>query len=227
MVARKALLAEARAKGFDRQPDTLSQLDALREDALVRLWVSSQTAPAPGYPSEAEIKAAYDANQPALAAPTEYRLAQIYVSAPDGGDAAKTAAALRKTADIAARIGRADFAQLAQDQSEQAESAGKGGDMGYVAENRLPAEIAALARNMKPGEVIGPIKTAQGMHFLKLLDRKAGAIPPLPEVHDRLAAALRARRSTELQQNYLAAMNTRLGITVNQIELARLQPTLK
>jgi peptidylprolyl isomerase len=226
-LARRAVLAEAKSKGFDRRPETQTQLDRVRDEALVRLWVASQAAVPAGFPSEDEIKAAYEANKAALAPATEYRLAQIFISAPDGVDPAKLAVAIKKAADIGTRIPKDDFSKLAQEQSEHADSASKGGDMGYLPDNRLLPEIAAAARDLKPGAVAGPVKTSQGLHFLKLLDRRVGAVPTLAQAHDGLAAALRARRAQELQQTYLTDLNSKLGITVNQIALAKLQQSLK
>lgn len=225
-IVNRSVLNEARARGFDKQPDTVAQLDRLRDDALIRLWIASHaTAPA-AYPSEDEVKAAYESNKQSLVGPTAYRIAQVFISAPDGSDSVKTTAALRKAADLAPRLATGDFAKLAQEYSEHADSAGKGGDMGYIADNQLAPEVLAAVRALKPGDVVGPVKTAQGLHFFKLLDRKAGAPLTLAEAHDRLAAALRQRRGNELGQSYLAELGGRLAISVNQIELAKLQASL-
>ena len=188
--------------------------------------VSQARVPA-DYPSESDIKAAYEASKQALASPTQYRLAQIFISAPDGANAAKLTAALRKANDIEAKIAKSDFSQLAQEQSEHAESAGRGGDRGYLPENRMAPEIVTAVRGMKAGEIVGPVKTAQGLHFFKLLDKKPGVVPTLAEARDTLSAALRTRRAQELERTYLTNLDAKLGITVNQIELAKLQPTLK
>jgi peptidylprolyl isomerase len=220
-IANRALLAEARAKGFEKQADTQAQLARVRDEALLRLWVASQAAVPAGYPAEADIRAAYDANQQQLVAPSQYRIGQVYIALPD--DPVKLAVALKKAADVSAKISTSDFGKLAQEYSEHAESAGRGGDMGYLPDNQLAPEVLAAVRGLKAGETVGPVRSAQGLHFFKLLDRKAGASLGFAEAHDALAAALRARRANELGQAYLAALNARLATSVNQIELARLQ----
>jgi peptidylprolyl isomerase len=225
-IVRNAALAEAKSKGFEHQAVTQTQLDRVRDEALVRLYVSAQALVPADYPSAAELQSAYDGNKDALAPPTQYHIAQIFISAPDGMDAGQFAAALKKKADIAAKLPTGDFAQLAQTQSEHAESAAKGGDMGFLAEDRMVPAIAAAVRGLKPGGVAGPIKTAQGIHFLKLIEIKPGVAPPLAEVHDRLVAVLRSRRADALEQKWLADYTTKLGVTVNQIELAKLQQSL-
>jgi peptidylprolyl isomerase len=225
-IVRNAALAEAKSKGFERLPATQAQLERVHDEALVRLWVAAQAIVPPDYPSDAELQSAYDSNKQALAPPTQYRISQIFISAPDGMDAGQLAAALKKEADIAAKLPTADFAQLAQTQSEHPDSAAKGGDMGYLAEDRMVPAIAAAVRGLKPGGVAGPIKTAQGIHFLKLIDTKPGAVPTLAEVHDKLVAALRARKADAVGQQFLSDYTTKLNITVNQIELAKLQQSL-
>ncbi len=225
-LVRRAVLADIKASGFDHQPDTLLQLDRMRDEALVRLWVASKGVVPASYPSAADIEAAYAANRQALAAPTQYRLGQIFISAPDGGDPAKLAAALRKASDIADKLATADFSQLAAQQSEDPASASRGGDLGYLPEDRMLPTILAAVRDLQPGQVVGPIKTQQGLHFLKLLDKKTGAIPTLAEAHDRLVTLLRSRRAAQLERTYLSDYNAKLGVTVNQIALARLQASL-
>jgi peptidylprolyl isomerase len=223
---RQAVLMDAKASGFDHDPATLTQLDHVRDEALVNLWIASRTAAPAEFPSEAEIQAAYDANRQALASPAQYRIAQIFISAPNGGDTAKLAAALRKASELAGKIAGGDFAQLAAQQSEDSQSANHGGDLGYLPADRIVPEILAAVQNLQPGQVVGPIKTAQGLHFLKLEDKKPGVIPTLVQAHDGLAIVLRQRREAQLRQAYLATYSAKLGVAVNQIELAKLQSGL-
>lgn len=225
-LVRRAMLTELKDSRFDQQPDTIAQMTAQRDDTLLRLWISRETTVPAGYPGESDIQAAYTANRQALTSPAQYHLAQIFVMAPDGGDPAKLSTALSKANAISTRIATGDFAQLAHQYSDDVQSADKAGDLGFLPEDRMLPAIAAAVRNLEPGQVVGPIKTAQGLHFLKLLEKKPGALPTLPEVHDRLASALRARRAAQLQQQYLTAYDAKLGVTINQIELAKLQSTL-
>jgi peptidylprolyl isomerase len=190
------------------------------------LWLANKASVPASYPSEAEVQAAYQANQQALTSPTQYRLAQIFISAPDGGDPAKLSAALAKTSSISSKIAGTDFSSLARAQSEDTKSAGAGGDLGYLAENRLLPSVASVVRTLKTGQIAGPLKIEQGIIFVKLLDRKTGAVPTLAEAHDRIVNALRTQRATQLAQAYLTNNSAKLSVTVNQIALARLQQTL-
>ena len=223
-IVQRSVLSEARAKNFEHDPGTVKQLERLQQEAMVRLWVASKAAVPAGYPTDADVNSAYEAARKAV--PAEYHIAQIFIGAPDGGDPAKFAAALRKAADISTKIATADFAQLAREQSEDADSAAKGGDLGLLGENRMLPEVVSVVRALKPGETVGPIKSAQGLRFLKLVEKKPGVLPPRAEVRERIVAALRTARAQELQQSYLNEVAAKLNITINQIELAKLQASL-
>jgi peptidylprolyl isomerase len=223
----RALVAEANAAGFSSRPDVVAALEQLRDVSLVRMWLATRSQVPESYPAEADIKSAYEQTRSQLRTPVEYHTAQIFISAPDGIEAARISGALRKLQDIAPKISSGgDFAAVARASSEHQESAGKGGDLGWIPENRLQPAVAAAVQKLKPGESTGPIKTEQGFHFVKLLEIKPGREPTLDEAREQLASALRARRAQELAQQYEVQLAERLTLSVNQIALAALQKTL-
>ncbi len=224
---RRAVVDEVRASGFERDAAVVAQLDKLRDEALMRQWIANKAKPASTFPTEDVVRAAYESNKAAFAAPVEYRIAQIFVSAPNGGEATQLSAALKKAAEIGGKIGNSDFAALAQAQSEHADSAAKGGDLGFLPENRLLPEVATAIRTLAAGQTVGPLKTAQGLHFLKLLEKKEGAVPEYAAIRDSIATALREKQAQQLEQAYLSELGAKLGISVNQIELSKLQSTLQ
>jgi peptidylprolyl isomerase len=226
-LVRRAVSAEAKAKSFEQKPEVARTLQRVRDEAVVRLWVSDHAAVPAGYPSDAELQAAYEASRKSLPPDSQYHLAMLFIGAADGADPAKLAQALHKAMDLQAKLASSDFSQLAREQSEDPETAAKGGDLGFLADNQLPAGMAPTVRTLKAGQVAGPMKAAQGLYFIKLLEKKEGTVPALAAIRDRLAAALRNRKAEELQQAYLNDLGTKLAITVNQIELAKLQPGLR
>lgn len=223
-LVRRAVADEVRTNGFAKQPDIAERLDRIQDEALLRLWIAEKAKPADGFPSEDVVRTAYESNKAAFAAPTEYRISQIFVSAPNGADAKELEVALRKAADLGTKIASTDFATLARSQSDHSESAAKGGDLGFLPENRLLPEVAAAVKPLNVGQTVGPVKTSQGLHFLKLMEKKAGAVPEYATIRDSIANALREKQSQQLEQAYLAELGGKLGISVNQIELAKLVP---
>ena len=224
-IIQRSVLASAQAQNFGHDPATERALRQLDEEAITRLWIAHEAAVPAGYPSESEVQAAYDLLK--QRAPYEYHLAQIFVSAPDGSDPDKLDAAFTKATEIRKDLTSEDFAQVARQQSDEAGSAAKGGDLGFLPATQLLPAVLDAVQSLKPGETVGPVKTADGLHFLKLIERKQTPIPTLAVVHDRIVAALRARKQAQLEQTYLRSLADKLDITVDQIELAKLQQSLK
>jgi peptidylprolyl isomerase len=218
---RSALVAKARAAGLEKDAAVKIALDRARDELVVRVLVEQQVKLPAGYPAEADIKAAYAAGVAAAAKVAEYHLAQVFVALPDGAPADKETSGLAKVGAVQGRLQKADFAQLAKEFSEHADSAGKGGDLGFLDESRLLPEVRAALVDAKPGSLIGPVKTAQGVHFFKLLERRAVAVPALETLHDQIAEALRQQQRSIVAKAYLEQAAREAGITVNQIELSQ------
>jgi peptidylprolyl isomerase len=213
---RRVLLAEARGKGWDRRPAAIERMERAREQALVSAYVDDLAAPAPGYPSEAELRAAYEANKAEFTLPRRYRVAQIYTTSQE------------KAAGIAtqARAAGADFAALARAVSEHAESAARGGEVGWLAEGQALPEVAKALAGMKPGDVSGPIRSASGWHVVKLIEARETGLRPFEELRAELALALRLRRAQDNERRYYDELLRRNPIAVNEVALVKLRQSL-
>jgi peptidylprolyl isomerase len=227
---RKALAAEARGKGWDKRPEVTAQMDRARDQVLVSSYMNSVAKAPDSYPSETDVRTAYDQSPGAFTVPRQFRLSQIFVLSPPESDKAGFAKAQAKVADLLDRAKKkgADFPALAKAGSEHAESAAKGGDMGWVAEQSLIPELRDPVQTLKKGEVgATAIKTAQGWHIVRLEDIREKGVRPLAEVRDQLVAALRLRRAQETEQAYLTLLSNRTPVNVSDAEVAKLQATLK
>jgi hypothetical protein len=223
-ILQQSLLKQAQSANFAADPSAVGALQRVHDEALTRLWIARKAAVAAGFPSEQQVQAAYELL--AKNAPYEYHLEQIFIAAPDGGDPQTLATALRKAVDVQKLIATSSFEQVARQDSEDTDSAAKGGDLGFLPDARLMPAFRTAVESLTPGQSIGPIKTSAGLHFIKLVERRRVAIPPLATVHDRVVAALRAQRSQQLEQAYLQQVARQLDITVDQIGLAKLQSSL-
>jgi peptidylprolyl isomerase len=224
MMIQRALAAEAREKQWDRRPEVAAQLEQARDLALVQSYMNSVARPPASYPSDDEVKALYESSKAQLMAPAEYQVAQIFVAAPEDNEKA-AAAAQKRINELAARVQKApaEFSRLARENSDNKEAAAKGGDLGWLAEDRLVPELKAVVVKLAKGETSAPVKASGGWHLLRLIERKPAVVRPLAEVNDLLVTNLRMRRAQELERAYLENLATRNPISVNQIELGRLQ----
>lgn len=79
-------------------------------------------------------------------------------------------AAMAKANALAQKIrGGADFAQIAMTESDDLETARKGGSLGALSPNQqLPPEVEAAIANLKPGQVSNPVRTQLGLHLFSI-----------------------------------------------------------
>jgi len=219
---RKAVLAEVNSKGWEQRPEAQLELARAREQALVSSYVNHVARPAADYPAERDLKEAYESNKASFTLPRQYHLAQLYLAAAPDGEAS---ALERKAADLAAKAQdkNADFAALARANSQHEKSAAQGGDMGWMAENQMVAEIRAALAAMANGQVSKPIRSAQGWHVVKLLELKEQTVLPLEQVRDGLVDALRLKKAQENEGKYLQGLAAKAPPVVNQIALGKLK----
>ncbi|MBW3660363.1 MAG: peptidyl-prolyl cis-trans isomerase [Gemmatimonadetes bacterium] len=88
-----------------------------------------------------------------------------------GADSARVAALADSLAGEA-REEDADFAALAEDHSDDAITAQRGGDLGWIRPEAMTPAIAEVLRTGEPGEVVGPVRSPFGWHVLKIEDRQ-------------------------------------------------------
>lgn len=106
----------------------------------------------------------------------EYRVSEIFL--PFSKDAEK--ADVRAFADrLIAQVSRgAAFSAIARNFS-QSPTAGLGGDLGWVRQGALAAELNDLLKRLRPGQISQPVETFDGIYIIKLFDMRA--IEPLIE----------------------------------------------
>lgn len=105
---------------------------------------------------------------------TEYHVAHLLIAMPDAAtpeDLAAAEARMRKAQDEL-KAGK-DFAQVAATYSN-AETALKGGDLGWRKAAQLPTLFADQVQTMQPGDTAGPFRTPGGLHLIKLLEKRGG-----------------------------------------------------
>lgn len=224
-LVRRYVLDEAKQKQWDKRPEVQSEIERAREQVLVASYMNDIARQPASFPSDAELQAAYEATKARFAVPARYRVAQIYIAgAKEPGANEKSTDAERK-ADEAwkkAREKNASFADIARARSEHKESAARGGEMDWLAEDQLLPELRAVLKGMSVGDISKPVKSQSGWHVLKLLERKEAGVRPLSEVREALVQALRLQRAQEKEREYMNRIVAKHPISVNEIALSGL-----
>lgn len=98
----------------------------------------------------------------------EYRIGEIYLAAtPDarqqvGENANRIVEQLRQGGSFVA------YAR----QYSQASTAAVGGDLGWIRLAQLPPELASAARELQPGQLVGPVEVPGGFSIIYLIDKR-------------------------------------------------------
>lgn len=122
--------------------------------------------------SEGEVDAAL-AQQNAGGA--QYHLAHILVALPEGANAEQIATGQSKVDGIKNLLdkGELDFAAAAVRYSDSP-NALESGDLGWRSLDEIPSAFSNQIKNMKSGDVLGPIRGPSGFQLLKLVEVRDG-----------------------------------------------------
>lgn len=117
--------------------------------------------------------------------------------------------AMKKIQSLMMRIRQGeDFAQLAQNYSEDPASAQNGGDLGFIAESaldRASPELRKAVLAIPPGQVSNIIKTQEGYRILKVIAREPAGQRELndPRVQQTIRETLQNRKDQLLRAAYV------------------------
>jgi peptidyl-prolyl cis-trans isomerase SurA len=107
----------------------------------------------------------------------ELNLAHIMVVVPEQASAEKILTYKQRAEQALAKLSSGStFAQVAAGYSD-ASDALQGGNLGWRPSDRLPAMFVEAIKKLKPGELTGILRSPNGFHILKLIDRRSKDSP--------------------------------------------------
>ncbi|MBR8178785.1 SurA N-terminal domain-containing protein [Burkholderia ambifaria] len=176
--------------------DAHKQSFATPETATIQYLVySPAAAAASAQPTDADIKKFYDDNPTHFRSEAQVRVSHIFIAAASDASAADKAAAKTKAEQLLADVKAHpdQFAQIAQKNSQDAPSAAKGGDLGFITRGSTAGgkafDDAAFA--LKQGDVSGVVQSDLGFHILKATEVKPSVVKPFADVKDQIAVQLK------------------------------------
>ena len=206
---RRTVLGEALKAEWDKRSEVIIAMERGREQAIIDNFVANRSLPPAGFPSEAEIKAAYDANIAQFRVPAQIRLAQILIRLPENANASEVKRALATAQEISTKIdGGANFGELAKQYSQDDTSKNNGGELEWVNENLLTPQFRTIVASLKGNAASKPVRSPFGYQIIKVVDRKPESTIPFSDVRATIAKNLRDARANQNRAAYLE------GITI-------------
>jgi parvulin-like peptidyl-prolyl isomerase len=222
IITQKLVLKEALANKWDQDPSVTAALARLRDNAIEQTYLANVSKPPDGYPSDTELQAAYDANKSKLIVPRRYHLAQIFIKAPKSDPDADAKAQVKLAAVRTALSKRdSDFAAIARADSDEDESAAKGGELGWLSDGKIQPEIRSQIGALVAGKITQAIRLDDGYHFLKVLEVKEPYNASLEEVKPELIQEMRSEKTRANSQLYVQKLTQEHPIQVNELALSK------
>ncbi len=215
ILVQRLVLREAEKQNWPDRPEVKEKMDKLRDGVVSETYLEAKARPENGYPGDAALETAYEANKAALRVPRQWELAQIFIAK---GDQAE-----QKLAEVKKKLGAAgaDFAVLAKTYSEEPASAAEGGKIGTLNEDLLQPEVRAKLVTAKKGQTTDPIEMADGWHIIRVLDIKEPYTPTLEQIRPQLAEGLRAEKTKTNAQEYVTKLLQDNPVAINELALSQ------
>ena len=167
-------------------------MNAVRGSMLIEKMLDDEFRAHHVQPTDAQIKQYYEEHRDLFVKdPGEVQIAHIAVKFPAKATDVEKKAAAEKIVKIYKEAQKSkDFATLAQKNSEDTQSAAKGGDLGYFRPGQLPPVVDKMVFATPVGHTTQIVESNLGYSFIKVTARRGESISPLTEVKAKVAMAL-------------------------------------
>jgi hypothetical protein len=168
----KLLAAEGLRQGLDKDPDVIKQLALLRENLVANAELAKVEQGVAI--DDAELQKSYDADKSKYEQVKARHILIAFKGSPAAQPGKKEltdAEAKAKAEDLRKQlVAGADFAKLAQTESDDTGSGAHGGDLGAFGRGQMVPEFEKAAFEVKPGEITPVVKTQFGYHIIQVQD---------------------------------------------------------
>jgi len=88
-------------------------------------------------------------------------------------------------------------------------NAENGGSLGWIDETKLRSEFAAALKGASPGTVAGPVKTEEGVYFLRLAEKKTEENLPFEGVEAKIKERLEQKEREIVYKKYIEDLKSK------------------
>jgi len=184
----KTLFTELAAKeGIDKKPEFQKNIEKIKDELLVNMWMKEQMDNA--VVSDSEAKAFYDKNAEMFKQKESIHARHILVK-----EEKDAKAIIDQMKDLKGDALKTKFIELAKSKST-GPSAPKGGDLGSFGKGQMVPEFSKAVWALKVGEMTKePVKTQFGYHIIYLEEKKPASAVPYAEVKEKIVSTLKQKQ---------------------------------
>lgn len=182
-------------------------------------------------PDDQQIAGFYEENKGRYQTAESRRARHILVAVNESATDEEREERLELAKELLERLGSGeDFAELAEQYSDDPGSKGSGGDLGVIARGQMVAPFEDAVYGMAEGDIEGPVETQYGYHIINLVELTEVQQQTLEEaregVIDELRGILAEQRFAELAEPFmnlvfehpesLELVSEELGLTIGE-----------
>ena len=146
-------------------------------------------------PSDAELQKRYEQEKQRFIQPEQRQVSHILINVPANAAPDQQKAALAKADKIAAQATPANFAKLAEKDSQDLGSRRQGGDLGWLQKGVTNAAFDSAMFALQKDQISKPVLTPDGYEIIWVRNIRNGESKPFSEVRDQLIKELTASGS--------------------------------
>ncbi len=161
----------------------------------IESWLTLQ----PGKVTDADARAWFDAHKDSLTVPERVRASHVFLTNHDKDQPDREPEIRELHRKLVAK--EATLEELAREFSDDDGSKLRGGDLGWFARNRVPAEFSDKVFALPTSEINEPFESHLGWHILVVREKLPARTPEFAEVSEEITAMLNSQwRETALKR---------------------------
>ena len=182
-----------------------------RRQLAIQDMIDTDIAPAVGVTQE-ESTEFYQSNPGYFFSPEQVRASHILILlSPDAAEEEKSQARSRLLGIRERILAGEDFAELANQFSEDSSSA-NGGDLGFFRREQMVKPFADAAFSLDIGELSDVVTTQYGLHLIQVTDRREESVTPFEQVQMQIFQYLQREKTMVAIEELAAQLRSRAEI---------------
>jgi len=187
LVEKRLFTELAEKEGIEKKPEFQRNMDKIKEELLVNMWMKEQMDNV--VVSDSEAKEFYDKNLDKFKEKATVHARHILVK-----DEKEAQAITDELKALKGEALKTKFIELAKSKST-GPSGPKGGDLGSFTKGQMVPEFSKAVWDLKVGEVTSkPVKTQFGYHIIYLEDKKEASSVPYEQVKEKIVTSLKQQQ---------------------------------
>ncbi|MBF0481472.1 MAG: SurA N-terminal domain-containing protein [Desulfovibrionaceae bacterium] len=171
------------------------------QDKIEYLEINPHTLANTAAVSDAEIKAYYDTNIARFSHDEMIKARHMLIGLPEDAPEADVKAAQGKLKELAAKIRKGEDFDAVLAAAQKNGVSIMGGDLGWFGKGSMVKEFEDAAFALKKGALSEPVKTAFGLHLIKVDDRKEAGVTSLEEAKQDIRSQLAEEKAADELMN--------------------------